>query len=182
MALLLSYHAAVAQDDESDLNRSILPSTVRYIGFNTNGLLMAVVPFNNIQDAGMPFALLMRRYSEEKNGKSFGLRTGFGVNVSEAAISSFAFQMDIDFRRKLYKNIYYFTGFGGGLSFENNNVTDEISGFFGLRLHWGVEYKLNKILSFSTESYLNFGINTEGPAFQLLPPTFIVAHFNITKK
>ena len=77
------------------------------------------------------------------------------------------------------------------MNFSNNTLnttgtnTTLATDFVGIAPFWGVEYQLNKTISFSTESALLIGGDPSGNGsfrIALNPPISIFCHFYIPKK
>ncbi len=178
LPILLLAFTANAQE-EVLLPKPIATSN-RYVGFNVNPLLSQMLPLSNVQPLNSLYSIMVRRYFD----KEIGIRTGFGVVAGDNNQNAFAFQFEFDKRRHLGKNFYYFTGGGAALEIVED-VNSQFGSleflFFGVKLHWGIEYLLNNVVSFSTESNLRFGIGKNDVLFKLSPPLNFMAHFNVTR-
>lgn len=152
----------------------------RYFGFDANPILAQVLPLNRIGLETQFFSVMNRNYW----GK-FGLRLGYAANISDnTELLQLGFLVGFDFRRQLYHNWRFFTG--PDMLFQaraGNSVFLEEEVTFGFGLHWGVEYVLNRVLSFSTETSLRFLVELDnGSSIVLQPPVNFMLHFNISRK
>lgn len=156
----------------------------KFLGFDANPLMSQVLPFNRISLDAKVFAITRRNYWGNN-----GVRTSYGLGLSDNLdLQFFQFMIGYDHRRSISHRWLYFAGVDFVLrSFsETPNgsgvVLSNTSGV-GIGGHWGVEYKISPVVSFSTESNLQLIATTDvgGAAFILQPPLNLTAHFNITQ-
>lgn len=156
----------------------------RYIGFNTNPLLAQVIPLNSNNPSLTTASLMFRNYNMNNNG----FRAAYGLGLgNENDFSNMYLGLDHDRRRSISDRWNYFHGYGLQLKIVSNNfnrrstATVEEEFTLALAYHWGVEYRLNEIVSFSTEATLRFGfgLDNEDIVFKLDPPINILVHFNL---
>ena len=146
----------------------------KLVGFDANTLLGQVVPFSSFQQGDAFPAVMVRRLW---NGR--GYRTGVGF--------------DFDSENEVLKNIYFSFGYArlrglsekfgytSGLEFKLAISEDFDNGFIGLSKYWGVEYRLNKVISVSTEAAMQLGLLPDVGAFNfaITPPIRIQCHFRL---
>ncbi len=157
----------------------VVDANNRYVGFNTSYLLQQLMPFNAIPIQQNMYGITYRKYRENK-----GYRISMGANLTDLNedIQWLGFRIDRDRRKMINNHWLYFYGAGGGFEvFQNPEKTvffveTEVN-LVG-QLHWGVEYKINQVMSLSMECQgtLKLGSNS---SLVLRPPTVITAHFNV---
>jgi len=157
----------------------------RYIGFDANPLLSQVLPLNRIALDANVFGITRRNYIGYN-----GVRTAYGVGLSDQLDLQFLqFMVGYDHRKVISPRWWYFAGVDMVIrSFfgTNSNGGSDLNGTagFGFGGHWGVEYALSRVVSFSTEANLQLMLltNQGSASFILQPPLNITAHFNISRK
>lgn len=150
----------------------------RYVGFNTSYLLQQLMPFNAIPVQQNMYGVTYRKYKQNK-----GYRISMGANLTETSeVQWLGLRFDRERRKEINNHWRYFYGMGGGLEvFENpdqvNFFTQTEVNVLG-QLHWGIEYRINPVMSLSMEcqGILLLGSSS---ALVLRPPTVITAFFNI---
>lgn len=156
----------------------------KYISFNVNPVLAQLVPLNRIGAISPGLGVMSRNYW----GKD-GVRFGLGLDVSELAdVNTFSVLLGYDRRRDLNDDWMFFKGFDVGisvLSLNNNQFGSESeSAVFFFGPHWGIEYRLNRVISFTTEVALRAEIDVaggNGSAIRLKPPVNFFVHFNLNR-
>lgn len=155
-----------------------------YAGFNTAPLLNQFVPFNALDPSKQLMSVNFRRYVNNK-----GYRLGLGSNLEvDGDIQSFSFKYDSDKRREMSGGKFlYNMGYGFGFEYFQDNTDNsgfffDMNGFvdFIFALHWGIEYKINPIVSLSTEASWQLRLGTTG-GMRIVPPLAIIANFKIDK-
>lgn len=162
---------------------SLQSSRQGYVGFNTSYLLQQILPFNAIPIQQNMYGLTYRKYNTANNR---GYRISFGANLSELdELQWFAFRIDRDRRKIINDRWRYFYGQGVGL--EVFQDPDNINFFFTEtevnvlgQLHWGVEYKINAVMSLSLECQAILKLGSSS-SLVLRPPTVITAHFALNQ-
>lgn len=154
----------------------------RFIGFNANPMLNLVIPFSVFPvNVPAPIFTFRRMFDghgfvtnlgvlAEKNNEFFFSSRDFAV------YSSFGY----NYKRQLHNNFYW--NFGASLKSIVDDRRSSFDIFFGLALHYGIEYHLNPVISFSTEASIDFGGDDFGGVVLTNPPVQITAHFNISKQ
>lgn len=150
----------------------------RYVGFNTSYLLQQLMPFNAIPVQQNMYGVTYRKYKQNK-----GYRISMGANLTETSeVQWLGLRFDRERRKEINNHWRYFYGMGGGLEvFEDpdqvNFFTQTEVNVLG-QLHWGIEYRINPVMSLSMEcqGILLLGSSS---ALVLRPPTVITAFFNI---
>jgi hypothetical protein len=156
----------------------------KYLGFDANPLLSQLIPLNRIGLDANVFAITRRNYWGQN-----GIRASYGVGLSENLdIQFLQVMVGYDHRRSISNRWLYFAGVDMIIrvlseeTFAGGGSTISSTPGFGWGGHWGVEYKLSRIVSLSTEANLQLMLfSSNGSAsFILQPPMNISAHFNIT--
>ncbi|MFM7639382.1 MAG: hypothetical protein ACKO67_06595 [Bacteroidota bacterium] len=150
----------------------------RYVGFNTSYLLQQLMPFNAIPVQQNMYGVTYRKYKQNR-----GYRISLGANLTETSeLQWFGLRFDREKRKEINNHWRYFYGMGGGLEvFQDPDQVDIFSqtelNVLG-QLHWGIEYRINPVMSLSMECQ---GILLLGTSSSLVlrPPTVITAFFNI---
>ena len=156
----------------------VLNTSDRYVGFNTSYLLQQLMPFNAIPLQQNMYGITYRKYRNNK-----GYRLSAGVNLSELdEIQWLGFRVDKDKRKVINSHWLYFYGGGGGLEIfqdpDNNVFFVETEVNLLGQLHWGIEYKINSVMSLSMECQGTLKLGSSS-SLVLRPPTVITAHFNL---
>ena len=150
----------------------------RYFGFNTSYLLQQLVPFNAIPVKQNMYGVTYRKYKQNK-----GYRISMGANLTETSeLQWFGLRFDREKRKEINNHWRYFYGMGGGLEvFQDPDQVDIFSqtelNVLG-QLHWGIEYRINPVMSLSMECQGILSVGTSS-SLVLRPPTVITAFFNI---
>lgn len=160
-------------------HRFINTDRASYIGFNTSQLLQQLLPFNAIPIQQNMYALTYRKY---KFGRGVRYSAGVNVHQNEDEIQWWGLRVDWDRKRNLLGRWDYFCGGGAGIEFFDD--PEQVNSFFSPeinvlgQLHWGIEYRLNQVMSLSMEcqGLLKLGSNT---SVNLRAPTVITAHFRL---
>lgn len=157
----------------------------KYVGFDANPLLSQVLPLNRVILSSNTFAITTRRFWGND-----GFRACYGIGLGEELeVQFFQLMVGYENRRKISNRWYFFSGVDMILRASSEETTSgslasgQAQGF-GAGGHWGAEFTLGKVLSFSTEASLRLLVNLDdgGASFLLVPPINLTAHFNISKK
>ena len=172
LALILLQGIAVAHAQKKVNTDSLRTGTV--VGFNANAMLSQIVPFNSISNNVPAPSIILRTI---KNGHGFRLAVGFDLDQSSAVLNNLYGSIGYTAKRGIGKNFYWIKGVDA--RFYASEVIDE--GAIALSPYWGVEYNLNNVISFSTETHLDigYGLFWGEPIISLKPPTIIQCHFKI---
>ena len=156
----------------------------KYISFDMNPMLAQVIPLNRIGTISPGLGVMSRNYWGQD-----GIRFGLGLDVSEDAdLSKFAIMLGYDRRRELNDNWMFFKGMDLGIAVLTTNDNQTGGGtesavfFFGP--HWGIEYRLSRVISFTTEVALRAELDVAGgdaSAIRLRPPVNFFVHFNLNR-
>lgn len=145
-------------------------------GCDANPLLRTLLPFNSLSRQS-PLVFVFRQYWNNN-----GIRTGFGFN-SDINKPYIALETGYDSRRRIENSRwYYFKGLEFGLMFFDNkssprsgvSATWTNGGY--LTMHMGIEYTIDKYLSFSTEARLGANTNV---GLHTVPPTNFIFHLRL---
>lgn len=191
IAFLLIHKYANAQTVIIEKNRiDDTTSGKLYTGFNMMPMLGQVLPFNQITNNPQnPWTVTRRRFISPVRC----FRTDFFLNSNLTPETDLflgvAFGTDI--RRKSNKKWSYYTG--GSVGIGTFDLSDFSSGFgftdvfFGLTYEYrvGVEYKINKFLSLTTEAKGQFFLAPDTDnvvSVNFFPPVNIFLHFDVSKR
>lgn len=143
----------------------------KLVGFDANTMLGQILPFSNFQTNQAFPAVIVRRLW---NGK--GYRASIGFSMDDDFLQNAYLSFGYTRLRSVTPKFGYTTGFEGRVMVRD----DGGSGFVGVATYWGVEYKVNKVISLSTEAALQAGL---GNVFQfsVMPPVHIQCHFLINR-
>lgn len=185
LSVLFSSVSAMSSAQNRDSVRVKDTSHYKYMGFDANPLMSQILPLNRITLDSRVFSIVRRNYRG-----NFGYRVSYGIGISDQLdLQFFSFMLGFDRRREISPRWYYFNGLDMVIrAFNDNGLIGQVqpgqTSGFGIGSHWGVEYRLGKVVSLSTEANLTFLLltDTDSPDFILQPPMNLTAHFNITRK
>jgi hypothetical protein len=154
----------------------------RFIGFNANPMLNLVIPFS-VFPVNIPAPIFTFRRMFDGHG----FVTNFGVLAEKNNEFFFSFpefavyaSFGYNYKRPLHKDFYW--NFGSSLKSVVDDRSPNFDFFFGLALHYGIEYHINPVISFSTEASIDFGTDDFDVMIRTNPPIQITAHFNLSKQ
>jgi len=143
----------------------------KYVGFDANTMLSQVVPFSNFQQGvGFPAVLVRRLW----DGHGYRTGIGFGLDADNVFLENAYISFGYARLKDLGEKYSYTTGLEIRLVSSVGSGAD----FVGLANYWGFEYRLNNVISISTEASLQLGVLDD---FQISvrPPVRIQCHFRL---
>jgi hypothetical protein len=175
LGITLSSLPCLAQDTTFNF-----PYETRFIGFDANGLLSQVMPFNTVIPRSNAPSVISRRMWGNR-----GVRTGFGAvyDFENEELAAMNWTFGYTSKKQIQGKFYWLRGIDVKFIFTNQPSSFfSNQGFFGVSPYWGVEYQLNQVVSFSTETNLDLGFDFDAfGVIQMIPPLHIQCHFNLSK-
>ncbi len=165
----------------------------RIVGINTTPLVIQFIPFNrtNPRTAG-PYNFIYKRFN-----KSDALILAAGVDVLEFESSTSNFHLNLrvgwEQQRKLEGNWYYAFGASAMFVMGNFNAPNTVSsngnddGGLGFAPTFTLGYKLNEVVSVSTETIFFIRLSNAGevsniPPIAFVPPVAMYLNFKLPDK
>lgn len=165
-------------------SNGIAKSRYTLINMNMTTMISRLVPFGNGIPLAGPTTLMLRRYRENR-----AFRLGIGLNASSDSenISSLIRigterKRDLNEKFTFIRGVDFMFGVGSfntpGFRFGSNDAVA-----LGADLSFGLEYKLNKYISISTETLLFGGLTSDnfdsGLSVKIIPPIAIYLNAKI---
>ncbi len=179
---VLIIRTGVSQTDSAKVSSKM----ERVVGFNMTGLASELIPFNAINPLTTGPVNIFAKFFVN----NLGYRLGFGANLADFSSQNENVHLNIrngyEIRKKINENWGYSHGCDMLISFGNlnlpGNTSDNSDIMVGIAPFWGVEYRLSKFVSISTETSLLIGLS-EGfggasPRLQFIPPIALFLNLN----